>query len=155
MTRDASRSLRLLTAELESWAGTPWIEGQSCKGRHGGVDCVRLVDAVLCSVHDAPATNLPRFPPDSALHSPKAFGLVAREWFKKFPARRVPPSLAIPGSVLLVSQTKRPTHVAIVDMLGRVWHAPREHGEVRYTSVQALSVNGARVVKAWLCEVFA
>jgi len=58
-----------LTAELESWEGTPYMGGQQVKGQF--VDCVRFITGVLDTMFRIERTEPPRLHPDCCIHSPK------------------------------------------------------------------------------------
>jgi len=58
-----------LTAELESWEGTPYMGGQQVKGRY--VDCVRFITGVLDTMFRIERTEPPRLHPDCCIQNPK------------------------------------------------------------------------------------
>ena len=55
-----------LNEELESWRGTPYAQGQRCKG--AGVDCVRFACAIMDVVFGEVTIKL-TLPQDAAFHT--------------------------------------------------------------------------------------
>lgn len=123
---------------LESWLETPYMQGQSTRGR--GVDCVRFVDCVLSEWFRVSYKPLPRLSTDSGIHSRAAFRVMRRCLHDRFPyrAHRFDRGVEhLRGDVLAVSSNEQPHHIAIVGSDGvRCYHASMR-GVVR-TSVAGL-----------------
>lgn len=98
---------------LLSWQGTPYREGQQCRGY--GADCVRFVCAVLDEL-DGLTRVFKTLPQDVAMHSPasaRASMRVIRKLFQ--PHFNVLDGTAQPGDVLITGPRHGgPGHVMIV-----------------------------------------
>ncbi len=64
-----------LLAEAESWEGTPFVAYSKAKGPGGGVDCVRLCEAIMVATGAAEPFEFPQTPMDFTLHSDRSLVL--------------------------------------------------------------------------------
>ena len=123
----------LATARLEeillSWRGTPYREGQQCKGY--GADCVRFVCAVLDEL-DGDYRKFKTLPSDASLHSPESARASMKQIMKIFmPHLPVKDNTAEPGDILITGPKRGgPGHAMIVGFRrNTLWEAtsPRIH----------------------------
>lgn len=124
---------------LEAWEGTKYMPGCCCP--QTGVDCIRLVDALLQSTFGLNLSPLPREAQDAAFHDPKVVVRVRRlikDRFKSVSVRIDGDSVGVlPADVIEVrcKHGKAPHHVLIVGPDGiRVYHAQSGIG-VSWTGV--------------------
>jgi hypothetical protein len=72
--RDPSR-VTALHAEIDSWLGTPFHPNSRAKGRTGGVDCIRLNEAIAVAVGVVEPFEFPRVPMDFTQHQERSITL--------------------------------------------------------------------------------
>lgn len=98
---------------LTDWEGTPYREGQQCRGY--GTDCVRFVCAVLDEL-DGQFREFTTLPSDTSLHSPVSARASLRRIMRIFmPHRPVKDGTAQPGDVLITGPRHGgPGHAMIV-----------------------------------------
>lgn len=97
-----------MTAEVESWIGTPWIHGQCLKGV--GVDCVRFVSAIGRASGWVPADyHVPVYNQDWALHN--TYSMLEAE-IQKFLIRTTSNDFRV-GDILLFVYGKCASHAGI------------------------------------------
>lgn len=105
-----------LQSALTRWRGTPYIAGNQMPGQHGGVDCLRYVDAVLHEVF-RPGDRLdplPRHAQDAALHNTQIVYEVIRIMLKRFDMKCMPDVITPdPGDVLAVRLKTKPAESLI------------------------------------------
>lgn len=125
VTEPALRSpVERLRSILESWDGTPYLHGQSVKGR--GVDCVRFVASVLCEMDRRPLADLKRLPLDTSLHNPAMARAFFHDLLRTFaPTHRVEDGQMEPGDFIVMRRRERgPGHAIIVGPdENTVWHS--------------------------------
>lgn len=61
-----------LRAEIDSWLGTPFHAGSQARGRTGGVDCIRLCEAIMIAVKVVEPFTFPRVPMDFTQHQDRS-----------------------------------------------------------------------------------
>lgn len=64
-----------LQKEIDSWLGTPFHAGSKAKGRTGGVDCIRLNEAIAIALGVVEPFNFPRVPMDFTQHNERSIVL--------------------------------------------------------------------------------
>lgn len=111
---------------LNSWAGTPYGEGQQCRGKTGSVDCVRFVCAVLDELDGGTRRKVVTLPHDTAMHSPESARASMRRIMRLFmPHRPVTDKRVEPGDVLVTGPRHGgPGHAMIVGFQkNTIWEA--------------------------------
>lgn len=83
------QELARLQCSIDSWYGTPYLPGNQTKGKQGGVDCVRFIDAVLSEalLPDQELSPLPRWGGDAAFHDPEKVKEMAALLSRRFDMR--------------------------------------------------------------------
>jgi hypothetical protein len=71
---DPDRVARL-RAEIDSWLGTPFHADSQAKGRTGGVDCIRLCEAIMIACGVVEPFEFPRVPMDFTQHQERSIVL--------------------------------------------------------------------------------
>ena len=113
-----------ITAELDSWEGTPYMGGQQVKGQF--VDCVRFLTGVYDNLFKIKRSKPPRLYPDCCIHSPKdawnALQLVLDLYSNQF--ERVTDLDLEPGDFIVVGpKNGGPGHGMIVGYKNNtLWH---------------------------------
>lgn len=127
---DAIEILERLEQVLQSWRGTPWLEGQRCKGERGGVDCRYFVAGVLDELYGVDhARALPRVANDIGVNDARAGARAVEAMMALYPHTINRSGLAEPGDILIARRGMGPGHALIVGPRPNVaWHAMRGIG---------------------------
>jgi cell wall-associated NlpC family hydrolase len=64
-----------LRAEAATWIGTPFRAHSKAKGRSGGVDCIRLCEAIVVKVGLTEPFEFPKTPMDFSMHQERSIVL--------------------------------------------------------------------------------
>lgn len=113
-----SKSEKALEEELSLWLGTPYMEGNQCRG--AGVDCVRFVEAVLWKLYygryPTEQEQVRKLAQDAAIGDRRSTTEVARELCRRFPhdIARGKTVAVRPGDVIIVKEGVGPGHTGIV-----------------------------------------
>lgn len=119
---------------LSSWKGTPYMALQSCKGKQGGIDCVRFVCASADELYGYSRGPLESLPPDQSLHDRE--GCIAA---MRLLCRRYEPlddatedEYVEPGDILVVGpKGGGPGHAMFVGgSRGHIWECVQHYGVV-------------------------
>ena len=131
--------LAALTAEIESWEGTPYMAGQQAKG--AGVDCVRFVTSILDFLVGV-KTDYSTLPADASLHARDACIAGMLSIKRRYPCDTVFHSermnakrVVQPGDVVVVGAPQGgPGHAMIVGPRpNTLWHSA--HPNVHMTGL--------------------
>lgn len=128
--------IQKLQEELESWEGTPYAEGQQCKG--AGADCVRFACAIMDVIFGQ--KNDPRtLPHDAAWHSRASSVAALKQIMSLYRnVETVQGNELEPGDIVVTGpRNGGPGHAMIVG--GRpneLWHCSGK--QVHRTSIQLL-----------------
>lgn len=134
-----------LEAVLQSWAGTPYMHGQQCKG--AGVDCVRFVFAVLDELLGV-TTPVVTLPPDVCVHAPEKAEEHVERLRACYDCAEVPLDAIEPGDVVVSGPVKGgPGHVFIMGEGRVLWHAT--HPRVHKTPVRGVILYGHSLRRAF------
>lgn len=118
-----------LFRELFRWKDTPYESGQQAEGL--GADCIGTLIPIVESLRGIASEDLPRLPPDSAMHDPES----AREAMKVLLRRMEPhqklevpangPMKVQPGDLFITGAPQGgPGHLAMVGpQCNTIWHA--------------------------------
>lgn len=108
---------------MQVWEGTRYEAGACAVGV--GVDCVRLIDAVVCAWTGRALPPLVTPAGSQWLHDRNAAAAIGALLRRRHPVYR--PSrltFAAPGDVVVLGRAGAPgIHLCIVDSRGRWWHA--------------------------------
>ncbi len=97
---------------LESWVGTPYMEGQGVRGV--ATDCVRAVAGVLNDLFGYVRAPLERLPQDVALHAPDTARAALRRFLAIYqPHRRLERGEPVEAGDVLVAGYNGPGHALI------------------------------------------
>lgn len=95
---------RLIEA-CKLWLGTPYLAGQCIPGKEGGVDCVRLTDAILQQTYGLSLEPLPRHAQDAAFHNKEVVQSMVRLFFERFDLFTVNnPRVFLPTDLIMTRQ---------------------------------------------------
>lgn len=120
---------------LESWIGTPYADGQACKGR--AADCVRSVDCIYQEHRGIVLPPLLALPADISFHSSLGFTVMMQAMRDRHPVRLSRDSEIPVGCAILVSTGRsHVSHIGIVGTRG-FYHTTRMTGFHR-SSIEAL-----------------
>lgn len=138
-----AESIRVRFGEsLESWRGTPYMAGSRCKGRLGGVDCVRLVTGVLDELYGFERVAPDLLPQDAAMHDRDGAFRVMRALRRLYAPNRIVTDFSIePGDMVVTGDLGAgPGHGMIVG------HRPNEVWEATGSGVHRTGAGMLRAV---------
>jgi len=95
------RSTEALAQAIYKWTGTPYMAGQCLPGV--GVDCVRLICAILNDLRGHEVIPISTVPPDAALHNRETAIAAMRSLLKAYNPTKVENRMIEPGDILVVS----------------------------------------------------
>ncbi len=111
---------------LESWRGTPYMAGSRCKGRLGGVDCVRFDTGCLDELYRRERVAPELLPQDAALHDRDGAFRVMRALRRLYAPNRIVTDFSLePGDLVVTGDLGAgPGHGMIVGAeRNHVWEA--------------------------------
>ncbi|TRZ51606.1 MAG: hypothetical protein D4S01_04415 [Dehalococcoidia bacterium] len=122
---------------LDSWEGTPHMDGQQAKGM--GVDCVRFVAAVLDELIGT-KTPIKHLPSDTAFHQRDKAVAGMRLFIKQFDGYRIGPDEPLQAGDVLVTGPRSggPGHAMIVGPDGFIWQSA--YKKVIKSGLESMSV---------------
>lgn len=120
---------------LDRWEGTPYMDGQRMCGQ--GVDCVRLVEAILEELFDFEDDfTVERVAQDSACHDERTVTRVMNQLQRRYPHTFDTSDEVQPGDIVIINQGKGPGHCAIVGTrVNIVYHAIPFGSGVAYSGI--------------------
>ncbi len=122
-----------------SWIGTPFFQGSACRGKRGGVDCVRLAMEIMAEAGVMEREPLPDYTLDYAHHSMNSMLL---RWILDCPqfAGRVcmvpPAGKIMPGDLFGLRSGRVDHHLAVAAKWNMVIHAVENVGVICHDFVE-------------------
>lgn len=121
-----------LNSVLQAWKGTPYREGDMCRG--AGVDCLRFGLAIMDEMYGTPTRAIPRVAQDASLHDEAQVRAAVREMVRVYgPLVEVAEGAPVmPGDLVVTGpEGGGPGHLMVVGPdPNELWHSTRGIGVV-------------------------